>query len=66
MLPENFDPEPSRYAELSGAHDRREVDYLFSVTYEELRRLASTVRQDDPSSTLTPTLVHEAWRVAAP
>jgi RNA polymerase sigma-70 factor, ECF subfamily len=38
------------------------LDYLFSVTYEELRRLASTVRRGDPSSTLSPTaLVHEAW-----
>lgn len=35
---------------------------LFSLAYEELRRLASSVRQGDPSATLTPTaLVHEAW-----
>jgi RNA polymerase sigma factor (TIGR02999 family) len=42
--------------------DRRALDQLFSVTYEELRRLASSVRRGDPSSTLTPTaLVNEAW-----
>lgn len=35
---------------------------MFSATYEELRRLASTVRRGDPSATLNPTaLVHEAW-----
>src|SRR5438105_15789959 len=42
--------------------DRAELDYLFSVTYEELRRLAATVRRGDPAATLNPTaLVHEAW-----
>ncbi len=42
--------------------DHRDVDYLFSLTYEELRRLARTVRQNDACVTLNPTaLVHEAW-----
>ncbi|HEV8040648.1 MAG TPA: ECF-type sigma factor [Bryobacteraceae bacterium] len=42
--------------------EREELDYLFSVTYEELRRLASTVRRRDPAATLSPTtLVNEAW-----
>jgi RNA polymerase sigma factor (TIGR02999 family) len=42
--------------------DRRALDHLFSVTYEELRRLASAVRRSDPNSSLTPTtLVNEAW-----
>lgn len=42
--------------------ERAELDYLFSITYEELRRLASTVRRGDPSATLNPTaLVNEAW-----
>jgi RNA polymerase sigma factor (TIGR02999 family) len=42
--------------------ERADLDYLFSVTYEELRRLASTVRRGDPSATLNPTaLVNEAW-----
>jgi RNA polymerase sigma factor (TIGR02999 family) len=42
--------------------DKQTLDYLFSVTYEELRRLASTVKRNDASSTLNPTaLVNEAW-----
>ena len=42
--------------------ERRVLDHLFSVTYEELRRLASSVRRSDPSATLSPTtLVNEAW-----
>jgi RNA polymerase sigma factor (TIGR02999 family) len=42
--------------------ERRALDQLFSLTYEELRRLASSVKRDDPSSTLNPTaLVNEAW-----
>jgi len=41
---------------------RGELDQLFSATYEELRRLAASVRRGDPSATLTPTaLVNEAW-----
>lgn len=41
---------------------RRALDHLFSVTYEELRRLASSVRRNDPGATLSPTtLVNEAW-----
>jgi RNA polymerase sigma factor (TIGR02999 family) len=41
---------------------RRALDELFSATYEELRRLAATVRRGDPSATLNPTaLVNEAW-----
>jgi RNA polymerase sigma factor (TIGR02999 family) len=44
------------------SHDRRALDLLFSATYEELRRLAATIRRDDPSATLSPTaLVNEAW-----
>ena len=51
---------------VDGAHaseaDRRALDHLFSVAYEELRRLASSVRRGDPSATLSPTaLVNEAW-----
>ncbi len=41
---------------------RQALDQLFSVTYEELRRLAAAVKCQDPSSTLSPTaLVNEAW-----
>jgi RNA polymerase sigma factor (TIGR02999 family) len=42
--------------------ERQALDHLFSVTYEELRRLASSVRRGHPSATLSPTtLVNEAW-----
>ena len=42
--------------------ERRELDDLFSVTYEELRRLAFSVKRGDQSATLSPTaLVNEAW-----
>jgi RNA polymerase sigma factor (TIGR02999 family) len=42
--------------------ERLALDQLFSATYEELRRLASSVRRGDPSATLSPTaLVNEAW-----
>ena len=42
--------------------DRRALDDLFSAAYEELRRLAATVRRNDPAATLSPTaLVNEAW-----
>jgi DNA-directed RNA polymerase specialized sigma24 family protein len=42
--------------------DRQALNELFSVTYEELRRLAGSVRRDDPGATLSPTaLVNEAW-----
>jgi RNA polymerase sigma factor (TIGR02999 family) len=42
--------------------DRRTLDHLFSVTYEELRRLAGSVRRDDPGASISPTaLVNEAW-----
>jgi RNA polymerase sigma factor (TIGR02999 family) len=43
-------------------NDRRALDELFSVTYEELRRLASSVRRNSETPTLNPTaLVNEAW-----
>jgi RNA polymerase sigma factor (TIGR02999 family) len=51
-LPERSAPVRSRHA----------LDHLFSAAYEELRRLASSVRRGDPSATLNPTaLVNEAW-----
>lgn len=41
---------------------KQELDLLFSATYDELRRLASRVRGEDPSQTLNPTaLVNEAY-----
>ena len=46
----------------NSSHLRGSLDQLFSVTYEELRRLASSVKRSDPSATLNPTaLVNEAW-----
>jgi RNA polymerase sigma factor (TIGR02999 family) len=42
--------------------ERQALDQLFSLAYEELRRLASSVKRGDPSITLSPTaLVNEAW-----
>src|SRR5689334_292635 len=46
----------------SGVLDAGTRDHLFSAAYDELRRLAASVRRDDPSRTLSPTaLVNEAW-----
>ena len=46
----------------SAPDDSRALDHLFSVTYEELRRLAAIVSRSDPGATLSPTaLVNEAW-----
>lgn len=51
-----------RPGEGSTAAERRALDDLFSATYEELRRLAASVRRGQPGATLTPTaLVNEAW-----
>ena len=42
--------------------ERHSLDELFSATYEELRRLASSVRRGESSDTLNPTaLVNEAY-----
>lgn len=47
---------------LQSSIQKEEIDRLFSATYEELRRLASRVRGDDPAQTLNPTaLVNEAY-----
>ncbi|MGH7724685.1 MAG: ECF-type sigma factor [Candidatus Eiseniibacteriota bacterium] len=47
---------------MTDATDRKALDDLFSATYEELRRLAATVRRSEVGQTLTPTaLVNEAW-----
>ena len=50
--------------ELGGTpEERRALDQLFSVTYEELRRLASSVKRSDPGVTFSSptTMVNEAW-----
>lgn len=42
--------------------ERRELDEVYSLVYEELRRLAKSVRRSDPSATVSATtLVNEAW-----
>jgi len=44
------------------SEEQQALDDLFSVTYEELRRLASFVRRNAESPTLNSTaLVHEVW-----
>jgi RNA polymerase sigma factor (TIGR02999 family) len=46
----------------STIEERRALDDLFSVLYEELRRLASLVRKNEAHVTLdSRALVHEAW-----
>jgi RNA polymerase sigma-70 factor, ECF subfamily len=51
---------PARSAERGV--ERHALDELFSAAYEELRRLASAVRRNDPGATISPTgLVNEAW-----
>ncbi|MEO7965987.1 MAG: ECF-type sigma factor [Gemmatimonadaceae bacterium] len=58
----NTDQELDATPDGGASGDRAALDHLFSVTYEELRRLASSVRRGDPSATITPTaLVNEAW-----
>lgn len=43
-------------------NDKAVLNDMFSAAYEELRRLAASVRRDDPGATLNPTaLVNEAW-----
>jgi len=46
----------------SRSEEKRALDDIFSLVYEELRRLASFVRKNEVSATLNSTaLVHEAW-----
>ena len=54
---------PDGAGQTSGAPEVREsLDTLFSATYEELHRLAASVKRHDANATLSPTtLVNEAW-----
>ena len=46
----------------NAGEQRRVLDQMYAAAYQELRRLAAKIRQDDPSATLSPTaLVNEAW-----
>ncbi len=65
-----FDPQtpaspagdPERDAASRPAIDSIRVDHLFSLVYEELRRLASMVRRNEANATISSTaLLHEAW-----
>lgn len=56
------DPEPASSSRARDEADRQMLDAVFSAAYEELRRLAASVRRHEASATLNPTaLVHEAW-----
>ncbi len=60
--PANSNGNSESHGRSGNVEQRRALDELFSVTYEELRRLASSVKRGDPSCTLNPTaLVNEAW-----
>ena len=55
-------PERSVNPEHVDRLDRHALDHLFSVTYEELRRLAAAVRRAHSPATVSPTtMVNEAW-----
>jgi RNA polymerase sigma factor (TIGR02999 family) len=51
-----------RADDIASPSQRRELDRIFSLVYEELRRLAALVRRNDPCAKVSSTtLVHEAW-----
>jgi len=58
-------PEPQKadfFSEEPTAATKQAVDELFSLVYEELRRLASMVRRNEAHATISSTaLLHEAW-----
>jgi len=52
----------SKRARDARSEEKQALDDLFSLVYEELRRLASFVRRNEAGATLNSTaLVHEAW-----
>lgn len=53
---------PGEWPERDGNANRAEFDLLFAAAYDELRRLARSMRQTSPDAPLSPTtLVNEAW-----
>jgi RNA polymerase sigma factor (TIGR02999 family) len=57
-------PAPEKWPgeEIASVDERRALDDLFSLIYEELRRLASFTRRNELSLTINSTaIVHEAW-----
>lgn len=65
MVPASHRPDSDQTAGdpfAGGVMDRATLDRMFTAAYAELKRLAATIRRDDPAATLTPTaLVNEAW-----
>ena len=62
----NVPSEPLDFKGADGADypepDRRAIDDFFSAAYEELRRIAMSVRHKDAQAALSPsTLINEAW-----
>lgn len=52
---------------MTDMEDRKALDELFSLCYEELRRLAAAILRSEGVARLTPTtLVNEAWLKLAP
>jgi RNA polymerase sigma factor (TIGR02999 family) len=55
-------PFQNRTGPSSTPEERRAIDDLFSLAYEELRRVAKTFRKDAAGAAINSTgLVHEAW-----
>lgn len=72
MAPRDFDvsggsePQPAsgtaEVLSIPGEKARETLDELFSAAYEELRRIAASLKRGDRSATLNPTaLVNETW-----
>ena len=62
MLPVDSSKKLDSPADAVDLESRRELDHLFSLTYEELRRLAATIRRGGADATLNPTaLVNQVW-----
>lgn len=50
------------FSEPPNPADKRALDDLFSLVYEELRRMATLVRRNEANATISSTaLLHEAW-----
>jgi RNA polymerase sigma factor (TIGR02999 family) len=63
MRPESHPGQPASGSDApTPSMKRRDLDEVFSLVYEELRRLAGSVRRNDPGANVSSTtLVHEAW-----
>jgi RNA polymerase sigma factor (TIGR02999 family) len=65
-ISEGLEPQPSAKMEeappISGERERDTLDEYFTAAYEELRRIAASIKRTDQSATLNPTaLVNETW-----